>query len=318
MNINLRDLRYLVALADYKHFGKAADACYVSQPTLSAQLKKLEDALGVQLIERTQRQVRLTAIGEDLVARARRVLREADDIVAAARQYQDPLTGRLYMGFIPTLGPYLLPYIVPVIRERWPQLQLYLFEDQTQRLLTQLREGHLDAVVLALPVETQGLETIELFTEAFVVALPKQHPLARKTKLRTADLDGETVLLLEDGHCLRDQALAICDTAHAPERRDFRATSLETLRHMVGAGAGITLLPQLAVSGPVPDHPAVAVRPFVEPPPYRTIGIVFRKETARRKAIQAIGEAIKETMAGILGTATSGAATNLPPAASAT
>ena len=318
MNINLRDLRYLVALADYKHFGKAADACFVSQPTLSAQLKKLEEALGVQLIERTQRQVRLTAIGEDLVVRARRVLREADEIVAAARQYQDPLTGRLSMGFIPTLGPYLLPYIVPVMRERWPRLQLYLFEDQTQRLLIQLREGHLDAVVLALPVETQGLETMELFTEAFVVALPKQHPLTGKAKLRPVDLDGEIVLLLEDGHCLRDQALAICDSAHAPERRDFRATSLETLRHMVGAGAGITLLPQLAVSGPVPDHPAVAVRPFVEPPPNRTIGIAFRKETARRKAIQAVGEAIKETMTGIFKATTSEAAPKPPPATSAT
>jgi LysR family hydrogen peroxide-inducible transcriptional activator len=318
MNINLRDLRYLVALADYKHFGKAADACFVSQPTLSAQLKKLEEALGVQLIERTQRQVRLTAIGENMVARARRVLRETDDIVAAARQYQDPLTGRLHMGFIPTLGPYLLPYIVPVIREHWPQLQLFLFEDQTQRLLTQLREGHLDVVVLALPVETQGLEIIELFTEAFVVALPKQHPLTRKARLRTADLDGETVLLLEDGHCLRDQALEICDTAHAPERRDFRATSLETLRHMVGAGAGITLLPQLAVSGPVPDYPAVVVRPFVEPAPCRTIGIVFRKATARRKAIQVVGEAIKETMAGVFKVMVAEAAPDPSPAASAT
>lgn len=301
--MNLRDLRYLTALADLRHFGKAAEACYVSQPTLSAQLKKLEDDLGVQLVERTQRQVRLTEVGEDVAARARRVLHEVDEIITVARQYRDPFAGRLRVGFIPTLGPYLLPYIVPVVRERWPHLELLLFEDQTRRLLAQLREGVLDAAVLALPVDSQGLAATELFIEPFVVALPREHPLTRQATLQMADLHGEAVLLLEDGHCLRDQALAICNSVHAPERRDFRATSLETLRHMVGAGAGITLLPQLAVSGPVPDYPNVVVRPFAAPSPHRLIGIASRRKTAKQTVIQAVGEAIRETMEGVLGPA---------------
>lgn len=300
ININLRDLRYLVALADLRHFSQAAEACFVSQPTLSAQLKKLEETLGVQLVERTQRQVRLTPIGEEIVTRARGVLRETEELVEAARHYQDPLSGPLRLGFIPTLGPYLLPYIIPELRRRYTSLTPWLYEDQTHRLLQQLREGKLDATVLALPVDTQGLESVILFNESFKVALPRNHDLTRKAVLKMEDLRDATVLLLEDGHCLRDQALEICHSAYTRQRSDFQATSLETLRHMVGAGAGITLLPALAVDGPVPDHPTVEVRPFAKPAPHRTIGIVWRKGTAKRKAIEAVGAMIRETMTRIL------------------
>jgi LysR family hydrogen peroxide-inducible transcriptional activator len=305
ININLRDLRYLVALADFRHFGKAASACFVSQPTLSAQLKKLESNLGVQLVERTRRQVRLTPIGEEIAGRARRTLKDVEEIWEAARRAQDPLTGPLQLGLIPTLGPYLLPYVVPAIRDRYPQLELMLYEDQTERLLSRLRAGELDAAIVALPSVSRGLEEIPLFTETFMVALPDNHPLARKKTVRVKDLDGETLLLLEDGHCLREQALEVCHSVNAMERPGFRATSLETLRHMVAAGAGITLLPALAVPpgeslGAEPTRSAVIIRPFATPAPSRTLGIVYRHEAARRRAIEAVAETVRDIMVGVL------------------
>lgn len=298
INFNLRDLRYLVALADKRHFGRAAEASFVSQPTLSAQLKKLEDSLGVLLIERG-RQVRLTPVGEDIAERARRVLREVDDLADTARRHRDPLAGPLEVGFIPTLGPYLLPHIVPAIRRRYPQLNLLLREEQTHRLLESLRTGRLDAAVLALPVDTHGLETMDLFVEPFTVALPPQHPLAAKGTLEIADLENQTLLLLEEGHCLREQALDVCRAVNAREREDFRGTSLETLRYMVASGAGITLLPLLAAARSDPS--VVAVRPFAAPAPFRTVGVAWRKASARRAAIEALGDAIRDAMAGVMG-----------------
>lgn len=298
--MNLRDLRYLVALADLKHFGKAADICHVSQPTLSTQLKKLEVYLGLQLVERTQRQVMLTDIGKEIATRARNVVREADEIIDTARQYQDPLRGKLRIGFIPTLGPYLLPYIVSPIQKHCPNLELLLFEDLTHRLLGQLRDGDLDAAVLALPLDTHGLTEIPLFSEPFVVALPKGHALTKRTQVSVSDLEGSTLLLLEDGHCLRDQALDFCGDVDTREREDFRATSLETLRHMVGAGAGITLLPKLAAMGRSPQHRSVVTKPFAEPVPYRRLGIVERSSCAKKEAIAAVGEIIRNSMRKVL------------------
>src|SRR5207302_1294573 len=249
MDLKLKDLRYLVAVADLRHFGRAAARCFVSQPTLSAQLKKLEQSLGLQLVERAPNDVSLTAAGEEIVARARRIIEASDEVVALARSQRDPLAGPLRLALLPTIGPYLLPRVAPAIRRALPRLELRLYEYQTAPMLERLRGGELDVGILALPVELDGLESHELYREAFVVALPERHPLAAHETLRVADLKGETLLLLEDGHCLRDQALEVCSRAGVREPQDFRATSLETLRQMVATGAGVTLLPELAVRG---------------------------------------------------------------------
>ncbi len=294
--MNLRDLRYLVALADTRHFGRAALRCHVSQPTLSAQLKKLEEYLGASLIERQPRRIAFTPLGVQVVERARRLLAEADDIQSLAQANRDPLAGRLNLALIPTVGPYLLPGVAARLRRRLPKLKLQLFEHQTVPLLEKLRAGELDLGILALPVEADGLETRALYEEPFVVALPEKHPLAAQASVRRSDIEGETLLLLEDGHCLRDQALEVCSRLEVHEDQDYRATSLETLRQMVAAGAGITLLPELATLGPFGHTRGLAVRPFTRPVPGRTIGAVWRRSTTREAAIRAIGDVIAEAM----------------------
>ena len=294
--MNLRDLRYLVALADTRHFGRAAERCHVSQPTLSAQLKKLEEYLGAPLVERQPRQIAFTPLGTQVVERARRLLAEADDIQSLAQASRDPLSGRLSIALIPTVGPYLLPGVAARLRRRLPKLKLQLFEYQTAPLLQKLRAGEIDAGILALPVETDGLETRALYEEPFVVALPERHPLAAQASVRRSDIEGETLLLLEDGHCLRDQALEVCSRLKVHEDQDYRATSLETLRQMVAAGAGITLLPELATLGPFSHTRGLVVRPFTKPVPGRTIGAVWRRSTTREAAIRAIGDVIAEAM----------------------
>jgi LysR family hydrogen peroxide-inducible transcriptional activator len=296
--MNLRDLRYLVALADTRHFGHAAERTHVSQPTLSAQIKKLEDYLGTPLVERQPRRIALTDVGERVVARARRVLQDCDDIVELARAARDPLAGTLRLALIPTLGPYLLPLVTPALRRRLPRLQLMLYEYQTAPLLERLRGGELDVGILALGVETEGLETRALGEEAFTLALPAAHRLAKQPAVRADDLTGETLLLLEDGHCLRDQALEVCSRVDVHEAQDFRATSLETLRQMVAAGLGVTLLPELATRGPFAASKSVVVRPFGRPVPHRTIGAVWRKSTTRAQAIAVIADTIASTLAG--------------------
>src|SRR5579863_331496 len=253
-DIKLKDLRYLVSVADCRHFGRAAERCFVSQPTLSAQLKKLEDGLGVQLIERAPNNVCLTEAGAAIVARARRILEASDELMTLARSQRDPLGGRLRVALLPTIGPYLLPRVAPALRRALPRLELHLYEYQTATLLAKLHAGALDVGILALPVEAPGCEARELYDEPFTVALPERHALAARKTLRVADLRGETLLLLEDGHCLRDQALEICSRAGTKDPQDFRATSLETLRHMVATGAGVTLLPQLASRGAWATH----------------------------------------------------------------
>jgi LysR family transcriptional regulator, hydrogen peroxide-inducible genes activator len=294
MELKLKDLRYLVAVADLRHFGRAAARCFVSQPTLSAQLKKLEQSLGLQLIERAPNNVSLTAAGEEIVARARRIIEASDEVVTLARGKRDPLAGPLRLALLPTIGPYLLPRVAPAIRRALPRLELRLYEYQTAPMLERLRGGELDAGILALPVELDGLESRELYREAFMVALPERHPLAAHDKLRVADLKGETLLLLEDGHCMRDQALEVCSRAGVREPQDFRATSLETLRQMVATGAGVTLLPELAVRGAYRSARGVALRPFARPAPARHVGAVWRKTSARRAAIDALGKLIAE------------------------
>ncbi len=288
MELKLKDLRYLVAVADLRHFGRAAARCFVSQPTLSAQLKKLEQSLGVQLIERAPNNVSLTPTGEEIVARARRIIEASDEVVTLARSQRDPLAGRLSVALLPTIGPYLLPRVAPLIRKTLPRLQLRLYEYTTAAMLERLHAGDLDVGILALPVEMQGLESRELYREPFLVALPERHPLAAHDTVRVADLKGETLLLLEDGHCLRDQALEVCSRVGVREQQDFRATSLETLRQMVATGAGITLLPELSGRGAYRSARGVVLRPFARPAPVRHIGALWRRSSARRAAIDAL------------------------------
>ncbi len=294
--MNLRDLQYLVALSETGHFGEAAERCHVSQPTLSAQIKKLEEYLGVQLFERQPRKVTLTDVGRRILERARRVTQEADDIRELARASRDPLTGKLKVGLIPTIAPYLLPRVAARLRKRLPELQLLLYEYQTGPLLERLRSGDLDLAILALPADTTGLETRSLFAESFLVAMPRSHRLTARKRLKPADLAGETLLLLEDGHCLRDQALEVCGNVPVGEDQDYRATSLETLRQMVAAGLGVTLIPRLAAEGPIAGARGLEFRPFSPPTPSRMVGAAWRKSSTREGAIEAVCDVISAVM----------------------
>jgi len=294
--MNLRDLRYLVALADECHFGRAAERCHVSQPTLSAQIRKLEEYLGAVLVERSPRRVALTPAGQRVVERARRLLQEADAIVELARADRDPLAGALKLGLIPTVGPYLLPHVAGRLRRELPRLKLMLYEYQTGPLTEKLRAGEIDMGILALPVPLDGLESASLYDEPFMLAVPAHHALAARDRVRVDDLKGETLLLLEDGHCLRDQALEVCGRVRVNEEQDYRATSLETLRQMVAAGHGVTLLPELAATAPVGAARGLRIKPFVKPAPGRTIGSVWRKSSTRSQAIEAVAATIRTVM----------------------
>jgi LysR family hydrogen peroxide-inducible transcriptional activator len=293
MDLKLKDLRYLVAVADTRHFGRAAAKCFVSQPTLSAQLRKLEEYLGVQLIERRPRKIMLTEAGEEVALRARSMLESGDAIVKTALTRRDPLAGQVRLGVLPTIGPYLLPRVALKIRKALPRLELMLYEYRTEPLLERLHHGELDLGILALPVHEDGLVTRELYQEPFVAALPADHPLSARARIRIEDLQSETLLLLEDGHCMRDQALAVCARGDVHESQDFRATSLETLRQMVVTGAGVTLLPELASVGSYANTKGLAIRPFAKPVPTRSIGAIWRKSSARLAAIEAVCDVIQ-------------------------
>jgi LysR family hydrogen peroxide-inducible transcriptional activator len=295
--MNLKDLKYLVALADTGHFGKAAERTFVSQPTLSAQLKKLEEFLGVKLVERQPKNVQLTEVGKQVVIRARHMLEQGDEIIALARNNTDPFSGRIRMALIPTVGPYLLPRVTQKIRKTLPNLGLMLYEYQTEPLLQRLRDGDIDLGIVALPTDRDGLESRVLYEEAFLLAVPQQHPLAEKAAVKLQDLKGHALLLLEDGHCLREQALEVCSRVGVHEVEDFRATSLETLRQMVVAGLGITLMPELAVDSPFGAQRGMTTRAFAKPAPSRTIGAVWRKSSTRTLAIEEICRVIDHVMA---------------------
>ena len=297
--MNLRDLKYLVALADHKHFGRAAAACYVSQPTLSTQIKKLEDELGVPLVERAPRKVMLTPAGRDAAERARRIVAEVEQMKEAARRSQDPEAGTVRLGMFPTLGPYLLPHVVPRIRARFPHLELLLVEEKSDVLLSRLREGKLDAGLLALPVADDQLHTEFLFEEPFVLAVPESHPLAQRGSLTLAELSHQQLLLLEDGHCLGEQALDVCRLSGANEKSEFRATSLETLRQMVAADVGITLLPTLAVKPPVARSPNIHLLGFSDSHPSRRIAMVWRKSSAMSGFLQVFAQVFRELPPGL-------------------
>ncbi len=278
--MNLRALQYLVTLAEVRHFSKAAELCFVSQPTLSTQIRKLEEELGVQLVERSPRQVMLTRVGEEVVQRCRSILSDLEAMKSVARRSRDPHSGVLRLGIFPTLAPYLLPHVIPEIRRRFPRLTLRLFEEKTEQILDMLVQGRLDAGILALPAGGDQIVARKLFEEPFVVAMPEGHPLSRRKSLRLSDLQDQALLLLEDGHCLRDQALEVCQLAGAHEQLDFHATSMETLRQMVAANTGLTLLPTLAIKPPVSPTENVIIRPFKGNGPRRSIAMVWRKSSA--------------------------------------
>lgn len=289
----LRQLQYAVAVAETLSFRKAAEQCHVSQPSLSAQLAQLESALGVRLFERDRKRVLPTEAGKVLVRRARQILLEADDLVVAAKQLGDPLTGTLRLGVIPTISPYLLPQITPALRLRYPKLSVNWVEDKTDALLRQLDSGKVDAVLIALEATIGNVEREVVARDPFVLATPPGHPLgAKNAPATTQELQGVNVLLLDDGHCFRDQALAFCSSAKVREL-EFRATSLSTLAQMVAGGGGVTLLPELAVPTEA-ARAGLSIRPFATPAPSRTIALAWRKTSPRGAALKQIAGTIRE------------------------
>ena len=285
----LRQLRYLVAVVERCHFGQAAAACNVSQSTLSASVQELEELLGAPLLERTKRSVVPTALGRNVAERARGLLKGAEDLMDAGQAARDPLSGRLHLGVIPTISPFLLPRAMPRLRESFPKLQLYLREDQTARLLERLESGELDAVLLALPYALGDLEVMNLGEDPFSIVYPAGHTPA-------ANIADENLLLLEDGHCLRDQALAACELEGARRNADFNGTSLHTLAQMVANGLGVTLMPQMALDAGILRGLDVTVRPLTGAVPHRRIGLVWRRSSARTETFRALAEALREEL----------------------
>lgn len=281
--MKLRDLEYLVAVDEERHFHKAAERSFVSQPTLSGQLKKLEDELGVMLIERTRRQVAMTDVGAAVAQQARIILAEVKAVKEIVQSFDDPMAGELHVGLIPTLAPYLLPRIMPGIRKQYPKLKLWLHEYQTSVLLEQLRRAELNLLILALPVDTDKFTEIHLFNEPFQLAVPKDEELAQQPMIALAELSKREMLLLEEGHCLRGQALDVCFMAGATENVGFHASSLETLRQMVAEGMGITLMPELAIPSRQSETDTIRYLPFTDPRPSRQIGMLYRKGSYRKE-----------------------------------
>ena len=297
--MNLRDLRYLVAVAEYRHFGRAAEACFVSQPTLSTQLKKLEETLGVVLFERSNRRVMLTPEGEQVVQQTQRILVELNALTALSEQLRDPMGGDLRIGIIPTIAPYLLPKVLAPLRKAFPNLKIQLTEGQTASITRMLKHGDLDATLLALPLGEENVEEVALLDEDFVFAVPADHPKAQLAEVDPSDLEGEEVLLLEDGHCFRDQALEVCQAHRGIESKSYSATSLETLRQLVAAGVGVTLIPQLAVPDEVKPSDGLRYIPFAangQDRPMRTLGLCWRASSTRGELLQDVATLLKGCM----------------------
>ncbi len=279
MRPTLRQLEYLVEIAEHESFSRAARACGVSQPALSAQIQRLEEGFGTALFERQPRRVVPTAAGARMVESARRVLREVDALVDEATGLRDPLEGTLRLGVIPTIAPHLLPRVMASVREAFPRLRLLLQEERTERLTELLEGSELDLALVALESELGDLAVAPLFRDPFVLAASPHHPLAARRSVRPADLEGEDVLLLDDGHCLRQQTSVICDAAGACELGDFRATSLGTLVQMVATGVGVTLIPAMSIDGESSFTRDVAIVPFDPPGPGRTVALAWRRST---------------------------------------
>ena len=294
--MTLQELKYLVALADHGHFGRAADACHITQSTLSTQVRKLEDFLGVTLFDRSLKRVTPTPIGREILAAARNIVDETERIRELARHAQDPMARTLHLGVIPTLGPYYLPHVLTLVHRKHPGLRLLLREEMTAQIVEHLVDGKLDAGLLALPVADDALRVEPLFHEPFYAALPAGHALASRDVLKVSDVRAEKLLLLDEGHCLRDQALDVCG-AGSHGREEVRATSLETLRQMVGMGLGLTLLPALSIDGGARQtRKAVEIRPFKSPPPGRTIGLAWRKRAPFPETFERLAATLKAAL----------------------
>ncbi|MDA9689356.1 hydrogen peroxide-inducible genes activator [Betaproteobacteria bacterium] len=295
--MTLTELRYIIAVAQEKHFGRAAEACFVSQPTLSVSIKKLEDELNTKIFERKSNQIALTAVGERLVKQAQLIVEESNKMRLIADQGRDPLLGPLRLGVIFTIGPYLLPKIVRVIFDAVPNMPLVLNEDFTTAILEKLRNGSLDAGILAEPFDMHGLNCVALYDEDFVVAVPRDHKFSSRKYISSEDLANETMLLLGVGHCFRDQVLDVCPEAARYSvnaqgiQRTFEGSSLETIRYMVSSGLGITLLPRMALEALTKDE-TIKLLKFKNTPPFRRVVLVWRKSFARYEAIKKIKELI--------------------------
>jgi len=300
MMITLRQLRYLAALARHGHFGRAADACAVTQPALSMQIRDLERTLGVKVVERRPGEVMLTDVGREIARRAEDVLAASRDLVDFARHRGGLLTGRLTLGVIPSLAPYLLPRILPALQKQFPELRLELRETQTKQLVDDVKSGALDAAMLALPLGEPEIDTLKLFYDFFLLAVPADDPRPAERRINAAEIDQSRLILLEDGHCLRDQALAFCGTVArsngtgAPGMA-FAASSLSTVMQMVAGGYGITLIPQIAADVEQRD-PRVKFLRMENPQPGRSIGLVFRRTSPRKADFAALADVVKESV----------------------
>lgn len=299
--MTLTELRYIVALARTRHFGRAAEACFVSQPTLSVAIRKLEDELGIALFERGANEIAVTSIGAKVVEQAQRVLEEAAAVKVIAQQGQDPLAGPLRLGAIYTIAPYLLPHLIPALHRRAPQMPLHIDENFTSRLSERLKQGELDAVIIALPFDEPGIVTRPLYDEPFTVALPAGHPWRQKASINSADLEQESLLLLGNGHCFRDQVLQVCPALNRSSaavgsiQKTLEGSSLETIRHMVASGAGITVLPCTAINPAQSESGLLVFRPFSSPVPTRRVALAWRKSFPRPKAIEAVQQAVLDS-----------------------
>ena len=296
--MTLTELRYVVAVARERHFGRAAEACHVSQPTLSVAIRKLEEELGVQLFERRASQIALTDIGERIVAQSKRVLDEASAVREIPRQGRDPLGAPLRVGTIYTIGPYLLPGLIRQLQRKAPQMQLLLSENFTVRLLEQVRNGEIDVAILALPLPASGLWVQPVYDEPFLVAVPRKHAWTRRRSIASSELQEETMLLLGSGHCFRDQVLDVCPELSrdselaAGMQKTFEGSSLETIRQMVATGIGITVMPRTAVPARVSRQSLVAYLPFRNPPPNRRVVLAWRRSFTRTAAVESLRRAI--------------------------
>ncbi len=295
--MTLTELRYIVAVAQKNHFGKAAQACFVSQPTLSIAIKKLEQELEVKLFERSSKnEIRVTEIGQQIVDQAKVVLQEAQVLQEISEQGKDPLSGQFKLGVIYTIGPYLLPHLIPELRRTAPRLKLIIFENFTANLSTMLKQGELDAIVISYPYDEPGIETESLYDEPFVVALPKTHEWANRESINPGDLSQADLMLLGPGHCFREQVVEACPgclLGNSELTRTLEGGSLETIRHMVAAGTGITVLPQSSLNPGSGEDPLVATRPFTNPSPNRRVALAWRKQYPRIGAINAIKDTIR-------------------------
>lgn len=289
--MNIRDLKYLIAVAKYQHFGEAAKACYVSQPSLSIQLKRLEEYLGVRLIERTNKKVLVTPLGQQVIEQAKVVVSEFEQLKHMCQDFQNPYHSVLRMGIIPTIAPYVLPAILKNLKQAYPKLKVLVKESQTRVIVDDLQNGELDFLILALPIDCPRSHEAMLYHEPFLLAAPKGHALAKSRSVNETHLENEEIMLLEDGHCFRDQALDLCKKVGAREKHELGATSIETLKHMVAAESGITLIPEKAADS---QHDLISYIPFKSPKPVRTVGMVWRESSTYHELLSELQAEIKK------------------------